>query len=121
MLFGIIIYSSLQINKQKIFDNGIQKGKMPYGTAEDETIWRIWLSKQNGIKSIENVNIMDESINRITNLAYLSQKRKKDLKKKFGRNQINSKKDFVELLTFELFDYKKHGQESANLQKMFDF
>ena len=94
---------------------------MPYGTAEDPNIWGLWFSMlEFPITPINKLKkLAVKRTERIKKLARKSLPLK--LKTKINLDKISSKQDFIQLLNFELFDFKKHPSNSADLFHMFLF
>jgi hypothetical protein len=91
---------------------------LPYGSAEDINQWAAWFSTLDFLNHHGDIDTQ-QKMDRIKEVAAKS--RPKELATKFGLDRINSKLDFDQLLSFELFDFNKHASDSADLFRLFSF
>ena len=94
---------------------------MPYGTGDNPMLWGLWFSMLDyPIVPIDEISTKEkERTEKIKKLAIKSAPIK--METKININKIESKQDFIQLLNFELFDYKTHSLNSADLFHLFTF
>ena len=103
------------------FQRGKEISRLPYGSAEDANQWALWYSMLDFL-NIPNGKIKSLGKSEISRIKQLAKESKpKQLSTGFDLERIESKRDFDQLLSFELFDFDRHSLDADDLFRLFTF